>query len=109
MQLNRPGRAQSPRGFHRPSWFRTMPRLFYLLAVISIVNQHYLLMLYLNVQQDEIRENITAYMAVEKDARMQNMGTPDNGFHETFVPRDQIFVSKGCKTTFDREALREEE
>ena len=108
MQLNRPGRAQSPRS-HRPSLFRTMPCLFYLLAVISIVNQHYLLMLSLNIQQDEIRENITAYMAVEKDARMQNMGTPDNGFHEKIVSRDQIFVSKGCKTTFDREALAEEE
>jgi len=66
-------------------------------------------MLYSNVQQDEIRENITAYMAVDEDARMQNMGTPDNGFHERIVSRDQMFVSKGCKTTFDREALTEEE
>ena len=85
-----------------------MPWLFYLLEVIYIVNQYYLLMLYLNVQQDEIRDNKTAYMAVDEDARMQNMGTPDDGFHEKNVSRDQMFVSKGCKTTFDREALTEE-
>ena len=65
-----------------------MPWLFYLLAVISIVNQHSLLMLYSNVQQDEIRENKTAYMAVDEDARIQNIGTPDDGFHEKIVSRD---------------------
>ena len=43
-------------------------------------------MLYSNVQQDEIRENKTAYMAVDEDARMQNMGTPDDGFHEKLCP-----------------------
>ena len=97
MQLNRPSRAQIPRGHHHPSWFRSMPRLFYLLAVISIVNQHYLLMLYLNVQQDEIRENKTAYMAVEKDARMQNMGTPDNGSHEKLCPEIKCLSLKVVK------------
>ena len=63
-----------------------MPWLFYLLAVISIVKQYSLLMLYSNVQQDEIRENKTSYMAVDEDARMQNMGTPDDGFHEKLCP-----------------------
>ena len=97
MQLNRPGRAQSPHGRHPPSWFRTIPRLFYLLAVIYIVNQQYLLMLYLNVQQDEIRDNKTAYMAVEKDARIQNMGTPDNGFYENLCPEIDFLSLKVVK------------
>ena len=66
-------------------------------------------MLYSNVQQDEIRENKTAYMAVDEDARMQNMGTPDDGFHEKIVSRDQMFFSKGCQNTFDQGALTEEE
>ena len=86
-----------------------MTRLFYLLAGTCIVNQRSLLILSLGVQQDKIRENKTAYINVDEDARMQNIGTPNNGFHEKIVSRDQMFVSKICKTTFDREALTEEE
>ena len=108
MQLNRPRRFSCSRGRHRPSLVRVMPWPCYLLAVTCIVMQRHVFILFWDVQQDEIREYTEE--------------TADRGFYvhvsynhdlpkleETIVSRDQMFVSKNFKTTFDREELTEEE
>ena len=70
--------------------------------------QRHVFILFWDVQQDEIRE----YTEEKADGGFYVHGSYNHDLpklKEKIVSRDQIFVSKGCKTTFDWEALTEEE